>query len=599
MTKYNPLLLIDFYKACHAEQYPHGLTRMVSYYTPRMSRLPDIENVIFFGLQGFIKEYLIDGFNYNFFNRPEEEVMDEYERIMFYTLGRNACDVEKIRKLHKLGYLPIAIAAVPEGKSTKVGVPQIEIWNTHPDFVWVVNTIETMLSCSMWHTQIAAEVGRRYRKVVDKWVEYTCDYSVNPRKMIGDFSMRGQHSVESATKASAAWLLSFDNTATVPAIMWLEDNYNCDCTKETVGYGAISTEHSVMCSNYSVDGDEITHIKRLLTEIYPQFNFSMVSDSYDYWRLVTELLPQCKKEIMEHQGTLLIRGDSGNPVEILAGKKIDRLDSTDCDNDQMFVDKDYTVDWLEEWARDNNIQDSNTYYFNMNDKYFAVAVDVNWSNERGAWTDQKYDFVDDYTFGWEEIQPNAELLGTVWALDQIVGHTVNEKGYKVLDPHLKAIYGDSIIPDYADEIYRRLAVQGYAANNVVMGAGSLSMMALVGRDEETNSLRFAGYGNGTVYGPYTRDTFGIAVKATYAEDELGIPINIMKQPKALAWKKSQKGCCYVFPDGMRYTDGHTFAERDTEENLLKLVFENGKFVKKYSLKEIKENMWGETEWYIM
>lgn len=601
MTKYNPLLLIDFYKACHAEQYPHGLTRMVSYYTPRMSRLPDVDNVIFFGLQGFIKEYLIDGFNYNFFNRPEEEVMDEYERIMFYTLGRNACDVEKIRKLHKLGYLPIAIAAVPEGKSTKVGVPQIEIWNTHPDFVWVVNTIETMLSCSMWHTQIAAEVGRRYRKVVDKWVEYTCDYSVNPRKMIGDFSMRGQHSVESATKASAAWLLSFDNTATVPAIMWLEDNYNCDCTKETVGCGAISTEHSVMCSNYSVDGDEITHIKRLLTEIYPQFNFSMVSDSYDYWRLVTELLPQCKKEIMEHQGTLLIRGDSGNPVEILAGKEIRHLTPYDDEErEKLFVDVEYTRDYLETYAYDESQEeDDKTYYFSFLDKYYEVKIYARWSRERGGYTDNNYYFVDNYEAEWEEIEPNAELLGTVWALDQIVGHTINEKGFKVLDPHLRAIYGDSIIPDYANEIYRRLAAQGYAANNVVMGAGSLSMMALVGRDEETNSLRFAGYGNGTAYGPYTRDTFGIAVKATYAEDELGIPINIMKQPKALAWKKSQKGCCYVFPDGMRYTDGHTFAERDTEENLLKLVFENGKFVKEYSLKEIKENMWGETEWYIM
>ena len=595
MTKYNPLLLIDFYKACHAEQYPHGLTRMVSYYTPRMSRLSDIDEVTMFGLQGFIREYLIEGFNDNFFNRPEEEVMAEYERIMTYTLGKDACDVEKIRKLHKLGYLPIGIAAIPEGMRTKVGVPQIEIWNTHPDFVWVVNTIETMLSCSMCHTQVAAEVGRRYRKVVDKWVEKTCDPTVNPRKMIGDFSMRGQHSVESAIKASAAWLLSFDNTATVPAIMWLEDNYNCDCTKETVGFGAISTEHSVMCSNYAVDGDEITQIKRLLTEIYPNHNFSMVSDSYDYWRLVTELLPQCKEEIMNHNGTLLVRGDSGNPVEILAGKNIYHLDPVEYE-DELFVNKDYTVDWLAEWAYDNSIENSATYYFRMDDRYFAVAVDVNWSYERGAWTDHEYDFVDNYTFGWEEIQPNAELLGTVWALDQIVGHTINSKGYKVLNPKLKAIYGDSIIPDYANEVYRRLEKQGYAANNVVMGAGSMSMMALVGRDADTNSLVFAGECNGTNCGPYTRDTFGIAVKATYAEDKDGNPIMIYKQPKALSWKKSQKGCCEVALDGQSYTDGHTWEERDDSfNNLLRLVFGNGEFYKEYSLEQVKENMWGEEE----
>jgi nicotinic acid phosphoribosyltransferase len=561
---------------------------MVSYYTPRMSRLSDIDKVTLFGLQGFIKEYLIEGFNDNFFNRPEEEVMDEYERIMFYTLGRNACDVEKIRKLHKLGYLPIAIAAVPEGKRTKVGVPQIEIYNTHPDFVWLVNTIETMLSCTMWHTQVAAEVGRRYRKIVDKWVEKTCDSTVNPRKMIGDFSMRGQHSVESATKASAAWLLSFDNTATVPAIMWLEDNYNCDCTKETVGFGAISTEHSVMCSNYAVDGDEITHIKRLLTEVYPQFNFSMVSDSYDYWRLVTEILPQCKDEIMNHNGTLLIRGDSGNPVEVLAGKEIIYIDEEDCE--PRFLE-----DWIRDYCWDSEIKEVTTCYFKLGNTFYKADIDPIWMKERGGYTDNNYYAIESYGIYYEEIKPSAELLGTVWALDQIVGHTVNEKGYKVLDSHLKAIYGDSIIPDYANEIYKRLEAQGYAANNVVMGAGSMSMMALVGRDQETNKLVFAGECNGTVCGPYTRDTFGIAVKATYAEDENGNPIMIYKQPKALAWKKSQKGCCIVALDGMSYTDEHTYFEtmRAEDNNLLKLVFQNGFFMKEYTLKEIKENMWGE------
>lgn len=585
MTKYNPLLLIDFYKACHAEQYPAGLTRMVSYYTPRMSRLKDIDTVTFFGLQGFIKEYLVDGFNDNFFLRPEEEVMKEYERIMTYTLGKDACDVEKIRKLHKLGYLPIAIAAVPEGKRTKVGVPQIEIWNTHPDFVWVVNTIETMLSCSMWHTQIAAEVGRRYRKIVDKWVETTCEVDVNPRKMIGDFSMRGQHSVESAIKASAAWLLSFDNTATVPAIMWLEDNYLCDCTKETVGCGAISTEHSVMCSNFSVDGDEITHMKRLLTEIYPNHSFSMVSDSYDYWRLVTELLPQCKAEILAHNGTLSIRGDSGNPVEILAGKNIYYIDDIEDFSDP--------IAYIKEWARDGEMDGDCYEYFCCDGKYYKAYITVEWGKERGGWTDSNYYFIDDYNVSCEEIEPDAELLGTVWALDQIVGHTINSKGFKVLNPKLKAIYGDSIIPDYAEEIYRRLAAQGYAANNVVLGAGSMSMMALVGKDNETGELVFAGEHNGTNCGPYTRDTFGIAVKATYAEDAEGNPINIFKQPKALAWKKSQKGCCIVTLDGMSYTDEHTYFEviLTDKNNLLQPIFKDGKLLKEYTLDEVRKNLY--------
>ena len=592
MTNYNPLLLIDFYKSTHHEQYPKGLTKMVSYYTPRMSRLDDTDTITFFGLQGFIKEYLIKGFNENFFSRPEDEVVAEYERILDYTLGRGAYESQKIRDLHRLGYLPLEISAIPEGIRTKVGVPQIEITNTHPDFVWLVNTIETMLSCTMWHTQISAEVGYRYRKIVDKWVEATCDDSVNPRKMLGDFSMRGQHSVESAIKSSAAWALSFDNTATVPAIMWLEDNYNCDVTKAPVAFGAISTEHSVMCSNYAVDGDEITHIKRLLTEIYPNHSFSMVSDSYDYWRLVEELLPQCKDEILAHNGTLSIRGDSGNPVEVLAGKDIFYISDKDAEGYDLFADGRDTNDWFEEYCRDIELDTDTTLYVNYKDKYYAVEVSCDWSNERGAWTDTKYYYVEDYGFKYTELIPNAELLGTVWALDQIVGHTINSKGYKVLNPKLKAIYGDSIIPDYADEVYRRLAAQGYAANNVVMGVGSMSMMALVGYDWEAGSLVFAGKHNGTNCGPYTRDTFGIAVKATYAEDENGKPINIFKQPKALAWKKSQKGCCIVAPDGMSYTDEHTWDEViHANDNLLEQVFYNGNLTWETNLNAVKVNMY--------
>lgn len=492
---YNPLLLIDFYKATHHEQYPVGLTKMVSYYTPRMSRLPDVDKVTMFGLQAFIKEYLIDGFNNSFFNRPEEEIAAEYERVLNATLGKGAYQTDKILHLHRLGYLPIEISAVPEGTRTAIGVPQIEITNTHPDFVWLVNTIETMLSCSMWHTQVSAEVGYRYWNIVHPYWKKTCDEDrVNPRKLLGDFSMRGQHSVESAIKSSAGWCLSFLNTATVPAILWLEDNYNCDCTREDVAYGAISTEHSVMCSNFAVDGDEITQVRRLLTEIYPNHSFSMVSDSYDYWNLVDNILPQLKREILSHNGCISIRGDSGDPVEV--------------------------------------------------------------------------------------------VTKTVFHLWNIFGGTVNNKGYKVLNSHVKAIYGDSITPQRCEQIYKTLEENGFAINNVSLGVGSFSMMCLESID------------NGSYkYSPYTRDTFGIAVKATYAEKQNGEPIMIYKQPKALAWKKSQKGCCVVSPDGQSYTDNHIWDEVcdwsiwHKERNLIQTVFRNGKMVKEYTLSEIRNNMY--------
>ena len=494
MIQYNPLLCLDFYKTAHAQQYPVGLTKMVSYYTPRMSRLDDTEKVTMFGLQAFIQEYLIDAFNENFFNRPFSEVEDEYMRVLGATIGTQGIGYSRLATLHSLGYLPLQIRAVPEGTRTNIKVPQIEISNTHQDFVWLVNSIETMLSCSMWHTQVSAEVGYRYRQIVDEYASITCDDSVVRAKLLGDFSMRGQESVESATKSSAAFCLSFLNTATVPSILWLEKNYACRVENDPVAYGALSTEHSVMCSNFAIDGDEITHLRRLLTEIYPNQSFSMVSDSYDYWNLVDNILPQLKDEIMAHDGCLAIRGDSGDPVEV--------------------------------------------------------------------------------------------VTKTVFKLWDIFGGTTNSKGYKVLDPHVKALYGDSITPQRCESIYNILMENGFAINNVSLGVGSFSMQCL-----ETLCA------NEKQYAPYTRDTFGIAVKATYAEDEEGKPIMIFKNPKTDTghFKKSQRGCCRVhknYPGGDYHcTDGLTW-EQAQEDNELKTVFKDGRLLRVYTLDEVRQNLHG-------
>lgn len=492
MIQYNPLLCLDFYKVCHEAQYPKGLTKMVSYYTPRMSRLGDVGKVTMFGLQAFIDEYLVEAFNKWFFWRPFDEVYEEYSVVLNATIGMDGVGKERLQELHKLQYLPLEIRAVPEGSRTNIKVPQIEISNTHPDFVWLVNSIETMMSCTMWHTQVSAEVGYRYRQIVDKYADLTCDDGVSRARLLGDFSMRGQESVESATKSSAAFCLSFLNTATVPAILWLEQHYHCDCTMEPVAYGAISTEHSVMCSNYAMDGDESIFVRRLLTEVYPHQSFSMVSDSYDYWNLVDNILPQLKDEILEHDGTLSIRGDSGDPVKV--------------------------------------------------------------------------------------------VTQTVFKLWNIFGGEINSKGYKVLNPHVKAIYGDSITPQRCKAIYEILMNAGFAINNVSLGVGSFSMQCLETLD-----------GANADYNPYTRDTFGIAVKATYAEDADGKPIMIFKNPKTDSghFKKSQRGCCRVIKDGdeWSYVDGLTWEEAQ-ENNELVTVFKNGRFQKRYELDAIRNRLYG-------
>jgi len=145
----NPILLLDYYKTTHHEQYPKDITKIVSYYTPRMTRLQDEDSLVMFGLQGFIKEYLLTSFRDDFFLRPKEEVLSEYKRIIDNTLGMGIVDYNKIEALHDLGYLPIEIKSLPEGTRVPIGVPMFEISNTHRDFAWLVNTLETIISCTL------------------------------------------------------------------------------------------------------------------------------------------------------------------------------------------------------------------------------------------------------------------------------------------------------------------------------------------------------------------------------------------------------------------------------------------------------------------
>ncbi len=479
----NPMLLIDFYKAVHAEMLPDGITKSVSYFTPRMSRVNRWDKVVMFGLQGFIIKYLIEYFNTEFFLRPFDEVIGEYKRIMDATLGNEAYKIEKIEKLHKLGYLPIEIVALPEGTNVPMHIPMFGITNTHPDFAWLPQSLESLISAESWHPMIAATVGLTYRDIVNKYYDLTCDDNIPRAKALGAFDFRGEECLESAVKAGAGWCLSFLNTATVPTIPYLEKYYNCDCTREPVAFGSPSTEHSVMCSNYAVDGDEVTLLRRLLTEVYPNTSFSAVLDSYDYWNLIDNVLPQIKNEILNHNGCMLMRGDSGDCVDVVT-KTVFKL--------------------------------------------------------------------------WDEF-----------------GGTINSKGYKVLDPHVKAIYGDSITVQRCEQVYKILMENGFACSNVALGVGSFSMQCI----EEDGILK-----------PFTRDTFSSCIKATYCEIN-GEPTPIFKNPKDGGFKKSQKGCCVVNSD-LSFTDEHTWDEAYTSDNMLQPVFRDGKLLKEQSLAEIREVLHG-------
>ena len=488
MYKINSLLLKDFYKAVHSEMLNPGMTKSVSYYTPRKSRVNRWPKVVNFGLQMFIKNWLIDEFNENFFNRPEDEVVAEYKRVLDNAMGKDIYDINKVRKLHKLGYLPIEIISIPEGIEVPMRCPIFGITNTHDEFAWLPQALESLISAEVWYPMITATVGHTYRQIVDKYYDLTCDDNIPHRRALGNFDFRGDMGVDAALKAAAGWLMSFVNTATVPAIPFMEQMYNCDCTKEEVGFGAVSTEHFVMCSNFAVDGDERTFLKRLLTELYPNTSFSCVCDSYDYWNVVENILPSLKDEIMAHNGCFLVRGDSGDCVDV--------------------------------------------------------------------------------------------VTKTVFKLWELFGGTVNTKGYKVLDPHVKALYGDSITVERAEKIYQILMDNGFAASNVSLGVGSFSMHCI----EEDGMLK-----------PFTRDTFSSCIKACDAIIN-GKEYPIFKDPKTdretgEGFKKSQRGACRVFlKDGeLTYEDGLTY-EESLKNNIMQPVFRDGKLLVNYTIKQVRNQL---------
>lgn len=478
-----PVLLADFYKTCHAEQYDPKITKVVSYYVPRKSRLYNMNNVVFFGLQAFIGEYLVKYFNENFFDRSIKDIISEYEDVLEQTMGPNRCHSEKIINLHKLGYLPIEIKALPEGTMVPIGTPMIEISNTHPDFAWCTNFIETLMLSELWYTMCVATTSKEYRDIANKWFEKTS--YISARNAISEFGFRSLPGLHAAIKASSGFMLSFQKSSNIPAIQYVSEHY--ETKLKDVGGGMASTEHSVMCSSAVIDGNEKDLIKRLLTKVYPDGNFSMVCDSFDYWNIVDHILPELKTEILNRKGTLFVRGDSGDPINI--------------------------------------------------------------------------------------------VTQTVFHLWSTFGGTTNEKGYKVLVPQVRAIYGDSITQARADKIYSVLEAHGFSAENVALGAGGFSMLCY----ELDGDLC-----------PLTRDTFNVAIKCTYVEYN-DKPIPVYKNPKTdSGMKKSHKGCCAVIKsdDTLKCIDGLTFADTNLSINWLKPVFRNGNFLSLTNLKQVRHNLWG-------
>lgn len=321
-----PPHLTDFYKTGHIRQYPTGTQYVYSNFTPRTDRLanvlPDFDHkAVFVGLEGVCQWLLMDLWNDEFFNKPKHEVVEKYQKRMDSSLGPGAVSARHIAELYDLGYLPIQIKALPEGSRVNMRVPVFTIMNTHPDFYWVTNYLETQLSAECWKTITSATTAYEFRRLLEAWAEHTG----SPANFVAwqghDFSMRGMSGVHDAAQSGIGHLCSFYGTDTIPAIDYLQEYY--DVENAFIGGSVPATEHSVMCMGGSED--ELETFRRLIQDVYPGGIVSIVSDTWDFWDVITSKSLKLKPQILNRKpdglgiAKVVFRPDSGDPVKIICG----------------------------------------------------------------------------------------------------------------------------------------------------------------------------------------------------------------------------------------------------------------------------------------
>ena len=482
----NPATAIDGYKVDHRRQYPDNTEVVFSNLTARTTRRKYTDHLVFFGLQYFIKSFLIKSWEEDFFKQPKDEVIRRFSRRINNYLGPNNVGTQHISDLHDLGYLPIKIMALPEGSIYPLRVPCLVIFNTDERFFWLTNYLETILSTNVWGMCTSATSAHEYKKILTAYALETDGSTAFVNWQGHDFSFRGMYGAEAATMSGAAHLLSFTGTDTIPAIDFLEEFYGANSDLELVGGSVAATEHSVMCAG-GMD-NELETFRRLIQDIYPAGIVSIVSDSWDFWQVMTDFTVKLKEQILARDGKVVFRPDTGCPVKMICGDANAKIGS-------------------------------------------------------------------------------PEYKGAIECLWEVFGGSKTKQGYKILDPHVGLIYGDSITIERATAICAGLKAKGFSSTNVVFGIGSYT------------------------YQYVTRDTDGFAVKATFAKIS-GENREIFKAPKTGdGTKNSAKGLVAVYKnDQGKFYLRDQVSWNEVHNCEFVPVFENGKLLNEVTLTEVRERL---------
>lgn len=414
----NSMFLADGYKAGHYNMYKDDLEIIYSNFTPRSNKYAPKGNngkVLNFGQQ-YVVKFIVDHFNENFFSKPKEVVISEIKKDLSDYLGIDY-ETKHIEDLHDLGYLPLEIRSLTEGTESPVKVPILFLNNTDTRFAWLTNYLETIISNLLWQPVTTATNVLLMKRIVLEAVKKTDSANIWLADfMLHDFSMRGLSGLDAAIGNGMAFAAVSKGSDNLPAIKASQYYYG---ETETPVFSVRASEHSIMTA--AGEEGEFDIYKELLTK-FPDGIISLVSDSFNLWRVLTDYLPQLKDLIISRNGKLVIRPDSGDPVDIICG---------------------------------TGTNNSNTVYGHNT-----------WEKYKNQYNDQS---------NWNEEKEYCEYKGVIELLWDIFGGTVNEQGYKVLDSHIGMIYGEAINQDNIKEIFSRLEAKGFAATNCVFGQGSYSI----------------------------------------------------------------------------------------------------------------------------
>jgi nicotinamide phosphoribosyltransferase len=565
----------DSYKLSHKGFMNEGTELIYSNMTPRSSKhfpVPDWHfdgKMVFFGLQHFIKDFLINEFNDTFFNLPKDEAIADFKRLTDAYLGPDSVPMDHFELLHDLGYLPIAIKALPEGSKVPMRVAPLVIFNTDNRFAWLTNYLETVMSCEIWKPCTTATLIHNYRRLINQYALETTGTIEGTELQIHGFEFRGMSNRKDAATNGAAFLLSSCGTDTMAALGFVEKFYKTDITQEFVGTSVPASEHSIACLGTSVEG-ELESYRRWITESYPDGIVSLVSDTYNYWKVLTEYLPELKDDIMNRPKNALglskvvIRPDSGDPVDIICGTE-NPPEFSSLDEASIEMKEDVDEECQQMCGQGQIGPEVRWKVVKIEDKYYELMFEVDYLAEKVDRGDKLY-WVDSVkNVQCNEIELTPEQKGSIQLLWETFGGQTTEQGYKVLDEHIGLIYGDSMTFDRIYQICQRLKEKGFASTNVIFGVGSYSMNFL------------------------TRDSLGIAVKATAAAVD-GQIYELHKDPVTDdGIKKSAKGFLRVEKDD---NGEYIMYDEQNLENeavgLLEPVFMNGELIREQSFTNIRE-----------